>query len=246
MVYLDLRGHGRSTRPDPGDWTFEACADDVLAFCDILGIDKPIVYGHSMGDFVATLYGARHPGHAAALVLQSTMARFDLARLVESFRRFGGYDVAELAERDYGGDPVSADEWARVFAVFGPRVPGKREPARRMRNPELGTHGMELLRRFDVVDLLARIDSPTLVCVGDLDPVTRWPPLARSSMRCPAASDASRGYEEPAIFPGRTFPTVIGRSSSTSSRLRACLERPRGRARSGDSRDKSCGAERRD
>jgi hypothetical protein len=30
------------------------------------------------------VYAARHPGHAGALVLQSTMARFDLGRLVRS------------------------------------------------------------------------------------------------------------------------------------------------------------------
>ena len=107
VVYLDLRNHGRSARHDPAGWTFEVCADDVRAFCDILGIAKPIVYGHSMGGFVAMLYGARHPGHAAGLVLQSTNARFDLARLVEGFRRCGGDDVAELARRDYGGDPVT-------------------------------------------------------------------------------------------------------------------------------------------
>lgn len=177
VVYLDLRGHGRSARQDPEDWTFEVCADDVVAFCDTLGIDSPVVYGHSMGGYVAMLYGARHPGHAAALVLQSTNARFDLARLVGGFRRFGGDEVAEVAERDYGGHPVSDDEWARVFAVFGPRVPGEQELARRIRNPELGAHGMELLRRFDVVDQLARIDCPTLVCVGDLDPIT---PVAAS------------------------------------------------------------------
>ena len=35
-----------------------------------------------------------------------------------------------------------------------------------------GSHGLELMRRFDVVDQLARITSPTLVCVGELDPVT--------------------------------------------------------------------------
>lgn len=172
VVYLDLRDHGRSARHDPTDWTFEVCADDVRAFCDILGIAKPIVYGHSMGGFVAMLYGARHPGHAAALVLQSTNARFDLARLVEGFRRFGGDDVADLARRDYGGDPVTDEEWARVFAAFGPRVPDQHQLGRRIRNPELGVHGMELLRKFDVVDQLRDIECPTLVCVGELDAVT--------------------------------------------------------------------------
>jgi pimeloyl-ACP methyl ester carboxylesterase len=172
VVYLDLRGHGRSAWGNPADWSFEVCADDLRAFCDALGIVRPVVYGHSMGGFVAMLYGARHPGHAGALVLQSTNARFDLARLVEGFRRFGGDAVAELAERDYGGHPVSDEEWTRVFAVFGPQVPGTSELARRIRNPDLGEHGMELFRRFDAVDQLAQVDCPTLVCVGELDPVT--------------------------------------------------------------------------
>jgi pimeloyl-ACP methyl ester carboxylesterase len=95
------------------------------------------------------LCGARHPGHVAALVLQSTSARFDLARAVEGFRRVGGDAVAELARREYGDDPVSDDEWATVVAAFGPEVPGPEELARRLRNPELGKHGMELLRRME-------------------------------------------------------------------------------------------------
>jgi pimeloyl-ACP methyl ester carboxylesterase len=172
VVYLDLRGHGRSAWGDPVDWSFEVCADDLRAFCDTLGIARPVVLGHSMGGFVAMVYGARHAGHAGALVLQSTNARFDLARLVEGFRRLGGDDVAELAERAYGGGAVSDDEWARVFSVFGPRVPDEQELARRIRNAELREHGVRLLRGFDVVAQLARIDCPTLVCVGELDPVT--------------------------------------------------------------------------
>ena len=67
------------------DWTFEACADDLPAFCDTLGIEAPVVLGHSFGGCVALLYAARHPDHPAALVLQSTMARFDLDRLVAGF-----------------------------------------------------------------------------------------------------------------------------------------------------------------
>jgi pimeloyl-ACP methyl ester carboxylesterase len=172
VIYLDLRGHGRSAWGNPAAWGFEVCADDVRAFCDTLGIERPVVYGHSMGGFVAMLYAARHPGHASALVLQSTMARFDLARLVKGFRTFGGEAVAKLAERSYSGEPVSDEEWSRVFAVFGPRVPGDDELARRIRNPELNVHGMELLRTFDVVNQLTSVDCATLVCVGDLDPVT--------------------------------------------------------------------------
>lgn len=172
VVYLDLRDHGRSERHDPATWSFEVCADDVRAFCDAVGLVRPFVLGHSMGGFVTMLYGSRHPGHAGGLILQSTAARFDLARLVEGFRRVAGDDVADLAWRDYGGGHVTDEEWARVFAAFGPRVPSQDELSRRVRNPDLGSHGMDLMRRLDVVDRLAKISSPTLVCVGELDPVT--------------------------------------------------------------------------
>jgi pimeloyl-ACP methyl ester carboxylesterase len=172
VVYLDLRDHGRSGRQDPAAWSFELCADDVHALCLALGIERPIVFGHSMGGFVAMLYGTRHPGHASGLILASTMARFDLERLVDAFRRLAGDEVAELARRDYDGDPVSDEEWANVYAAFGPRVLSGDELARRVRNPDVGEPGMKLLRSFDVLDQLHRIDVPTLICVGDHDPVT--------------------------------------------------------------------------
>ena len=172
VVYLDLRGHGRSEWGDATDWSYELCADDLRAFCDAVGIERPIVYGHSMGGWVVVLYGARHPGHAGALILQSTMARFDLDRLAEGFRRVGGDEVAELARQHFGVQAVTPEEWPRCFAVFGPNVPDDAQLARRIQNLDVGLRGMELMRELDVVDQLARIDRPTLVCVGEVDAVT--------------------------------------------------------------------------
>jgi proline iminopeptidase len=172
VVYLDLRGHGRSSRHDPAEWSFEACADDVAAFCDVLGLLRPVVLGHSMGGIVAMLAVSRFPGRFAGLVLQSTLARFDLGRLVASFARAAGNDVAELARRSYAEGEVTDAEWAPVFAAFGPHVPSTDELERRIRNPALGLAGMALLRALDVRDQLGSVDCPTLVCVGDRDPVT--------------------------------------------------------------------------
>jgi pimeloyl-ACP methyl ester carboxylesterase len=174
VVYLDLPDHGRSEWGDPEGWSFELCADLVRAFCDVLGIAKPIVYGHSLGGFVAMVYAARHPGHAHGLVLQSTYARFDLGRIVEAFRRLGGDEVARTVERVYGGDSrsVTAEEWAPCWRLFGPWVPGEQERARTIVNQELNAPGLELMRRFDVLDQLARVACRTLVCLGELDPIT--------------------------------------------------------------------------
>jgi proline iminopeptidase len=172
VVYLDLRGHGRSDWGEVSAWSFEAVADDVRAFCDAAGITRPIVFGHSMGAPVVLLYGARHPGHARGLIVQSGFARWDEMRLVEAFRGVAGDEVAELARRSYAGEGTSEEEWARVFAAFGPHVPSAEQLARRRRNQQLGPHGMALIRRLDIVDELARVTAPTLVCVGELDPVT--------------------------------------------------------------------------
>lgn len=172
LVYVDLRDHGRSARHRVEDWSFELCADDLAAFCAALGLARPVVLGHSMGGFIALLLAARHPESVGALVLQSTMARFDLERMVGDFRRVAGAEVAELAARDYGGSPVSDGEWARIFAAFGPVVPGAEELARRRQNLALGPRGMDLMRRLDLTSELPRVRCPTLVSTGALDPVT--------------------------------------------------------------------------
>jgi len=215
VVYLDLRGHGRSDWGDVAAWSFEACADDIRGFCDSLGIERPIVLGHSMGGPIVLLYGARHPGHAGGLIVLSGFARWDAPRLVEGFRRVAGDEVAEIARRSYAGQQVADEEWARVFSAFGHHVPGEERKTRTPQNLELNPHGMELVRRLDIVGHLARIDAPTLVCVGELDPVT---PIG-AAKEIVAALPKGIGRLE--VIPGaghftwmdapdRFWPTIIG------------------------------------
>jgi proline iminopeptidase len=175
VVYADLRDHGRSGRGDPAQWSFEVCADDTRALADALGIEHPYVLGHSMGGFIAILYGARHPGHAAGLILSSTFARFDLDRLAAGFNRVAGDEVGALARRAYSVDDVTDDEWDRVFAAFGPNIPSPEALAQRVQNLEVAPRGGELLKQLNLLDQLPRITSPTLVSVGELDPLAFEP-----------------------------------------------------------------------
>jgi pimeloyl-ACP methyl ester carboxylesterase len=174
VVYLDLLDHGRSARGDAGAWSFERAGDAVRAFCRAVGVAQPIVYGHSLGGMVAMVYAARHPEHPRALVLQSTMGRLDVARIVEGFRRVGGDDVGSIARRVYGGERASVtnEEWAPCWHLFGPNVLSDDERARIVVNAELNAPGLALMSTFDVLDQLSNIGCPTLVCGGALDPVT--------------------------------------------------------------------------
>jgi pimeloyl-ACP methyl ester carboxylesterase len=226
VVYLDLRGHGRSTWGDATAWTFEMCADDIRVFCDTVGIERPIVFGHSVGVPIVLLYGARHPGHAAGLIVQSGFARWDPRRLVEGFRRVAGDEVAEIAGRSYRGEPVPDEESARVSAAFGPHVPDEAQRARPRKNLELNRPGMEFIRRLDIVDQLSRVHVPTLVSVGELDPVT---PVAAAEEIVGALPEGiaqlevidGAGHWAWKDAPDRFWPLIIDFIHSTTRRERA-------------------------
>lgn len=213
VVYLDLRGHGRSEWGDQGAWTFERCADDLRAFCDALGIVRPIVFGHSMGGPIVLLYGARHPGHAAGLIVQSGFARWNMPRMVEAFRRLAGAEVAEIAGRCYAGEDVSDEEWVRVFAAFGSHRPDGDRHAQVPKNLPLNSHGMGLIRGLDIIDQLRRVESPTLVCVGELDPVTPIAAAEEIVAALPAVAELevieNAGHFTWLDAPARFWPTII-------------------------------------
>lgn len=67
LLVPDLRGHGRTRNPD-GPMSLAMLADDVLAFCRALELDRPVLCGISMGGMVVLEAGIRHPGAFRALL----------------------------------------------------------------------------------------------------------------------------------------------------------------------------------
>lgn len=68
VVALDLRGHGESDKPDQ-DYTIDGFADDVAWLIGELGLQKPVVIGHSMGGSIAMNLARRYPELTSALVM---------------------------------------------------------------------------------------------------------------------------------------------------------------------------------
>lgn len=68
-VAIDLRGHGNSKAPSDGDYSVEACATDVLAVLDGLGIESAVLVGHSYGAHIVIEVAARQPNRVRRLVL---------------------------------------------------------------------------------------------------------------------------------------------------------------------------------
>ena len=65
---VDLRGHGRSDKPD-GGYDFATISEDLRALIAALGFDRPVLVGQSWGAGVVLDFGVRHPGLTRGLVL---------------------------------------------------------------------------------------------------------------------------------------------------------------------------------
>jgi proline iminopeptidase len=183
VVFLDHRGNGRS---DPGpreSWNLAQWADDVHAFCETLGIARPIVYGASFGGTVALAYATRHPEHPAKLILVSAEAAGDthLDRRVAIFERFGGPEVGALARRRFlesqgHTDPASVEAWLRLAFPLYTRTPRDPDVAKRaVRSPDV-THWFTRPggegHTFNFLPQLSRVRCPALVLGGEDDPMT--------------------------------------------------------------------------
>jgi proline iminopeptidase len=174
LVYYDHRGNGRSESGPRDRWTLDQWADDLRTLCDVLGIERPIVFGASFGGFVALNYALRHAEHPAKLVLASTTARIHLDRALAMFDRLGGPEVRAVAERFFT-EPTAKNR-EEYLEVCGPYYAQRPRPpeirARVMQRPDVAEHffrGESL--RFDLTERLPEIRCPVLLLAGELDPI---------------------------------------------------------------------------
>jgi 3-oxoadipate enol-lactonase len=178
VVRFDARGFGGSA-VGTGPLTMERIADDGAALLDLLGIEKAVVGGCSMGGYAALAFVRRHPQRLAGLVLQDTRA---------------GADTAEAkANRAVLAEKVLAEGAPAAVEAFLPNLVGettrRERPAlvaslreRILAAPPPGIanalHG--LAARADSRETLPTIGVPTLVLVGAEDVLT--PPAEATTM----------------------------------------------------------------
>jgi pimeloyl-ACP methyl ester carboxylesterase len=104
VVAVDLRGHGRSSKPDHS-YDVATVADDVHRVIDHLraaGMDPPLVAGQSWGGNVALELGARHPRSIAALACVD-------GGTIDLRSRFGSWEqcAAALRPPPLAGTPLA-------------------------------------------------------------------------------------------------------------------------------------------
>lgn len=175
VVYYDQRGHGRSDAGTPQDWNLAQWADDLVALCDALGIERPVVMGLSFGGYVAAAYATRHPSHPGKLIFASTRARApEFDRALPVFERLGGPEARDVAARYFDGpSEENLRRFAKICLPLYNRAPRSAdELARLTRTPAVTEHFRAgELRSFNYLAGLRDVRCPTLVLGGEDDPM---------------------------------------------------------------------------
>lgn len=170
VLRYDVRGYGRSSRPEPG--RPYSHADDLAAVMDAAGLDRAALVGNSMGGRIAIDSALTHPERVTALVLAATsVAGFEETKEEQERYEDLEHEIERAAE---AGDAERAMElelsvWATALGtedLAGARI-------RQIAFDNLHVITMDesgAARLDDAFARLPEIRVPTLVLTADHDP----------------------------------------------------------------------------
>jgi len=185
LLLLDPRGTGRSDRPaSAAAYDLADYAGDVEEVRLQLGLERLDLLGHSHGGFVAMAWASAHPEHVGRLVLANTAARFtDAIRAARAARvalhegqPYYADAVAALrlhAEGRYGSDEELRELYRREGRLL--LAPGSQVDAELLDRAGANAAALRYFNEhvasgMDQRAALARVEAPTLVLTGELDP----------------------------------------------------------------------------
>src|SRR5579859_1189536 len=184
LLYVDLRGCGRSQRHSNEYYQLGIMADDIVLLCQALDIQHPIVLGQSFGGFVALSIAHRHPAFAVSIVLFDTSPAwtggYDLDALEQLVGGTYGKELREIAYRESTGQ-ASEEELKRfeqeIMPLYWhqPVQPGAIASlyANPLLNMDIATYMMGTLsKEYDLRPHLPAIHIPALILQGRYDWVT--------------------------------------------------------------------------
>jgi len=172
VFVFDHKGHGRSDRPEDARYTLPEFAEELdQALNKLVGDEKVVLTGHSMGGFISLIYAInpRFKKRLKGLVLMSTASKFTNPGLDEFLNliRKGEMTIVDrglvesiLVSICFNGKYIASHE--DTITKFVEEV---------LRNSEYvafrtATYCVNL---YNVEDILAEIDIPTLILTGDED-----------------------------------------------------------------------------
>lgn len=175
LIYYDLRGHGRSSRPPIETLTHEQFCSDADALRRHLGFSRMAVLGHSYGGFIALEYSVRHPERVSHLILIDTAPAYNYgAEIRANLQR--RHPTREMLAALRSSAPSSDSELEHLFGRILPLYfhDYNAELAHRLFKHTIWSASgaacnERLLRTYDVRSRLSKISARTVILVGKHD-----------------------------------------------------------------------------
>jgi pimeloyl-ACP methyl ester carboxylesterase len=181
-VMPDLPGFGQS-RPQGGDVSMDTYGRLMLDLLDHRGIDRAILAGLSMGGYICLAMARLAPERMRGLILIDTRETAD----TEEARK-GRYDSIEKVKQE-GVKPIVDSMLPKMLTPLAPRE--MRDRLREIMSSASPDGVMAALQamatRPDSSPLLPTIQVPTLILVGEQDPITPPADSERMAAAIPGA-----------------------------------------------------------
>jgi pimeloyl-ACP methyl ester carboxylesterase len=203
VIAIDHRGHGQGIRTNR--FRLADCADDAAAVAEVLGIDRVIPVGYSMGGPIAQLMWYRHRGLVQGMVLCATSRNFR-----RNSRELGLWSVLPFVTAGMRTAPAAARRavMARMMARRMPDFPAREWVLDEMsrNDPAVIADAAGALARFSSHEWIGDVDVPTAVVMTQRDtlvPPNRQQRLAESipgARVFPVDGDHSVCVSQPRLF----------------------------------------------
>jgi len=167
VIAIDLRGHGRSDKPE-GKYSMSTIQRDLKTALDVLGVkERVVLVGHSFGGAIATEFTVAHPERVERLILIATAGEFQLNPLYRLLLRFP----------------------KRVLSTLGPFI------QKWLSAPPHVMHSWyhNNLSKWNGWSLFRSIDVPTMIIHGHQDRVFAKPLFEEVTRAIPKAEEINVG-----------------------------------------------------
>lgn len=162
LLRVDTRGHGASTG-EPGNYTMQLLADDVLAIADAAGFKRFSVAGVSLGGMIAMEMALHAPAGLQRLMLICTSATMDSAAWSDRISKVRSEGMAAIADLAMGRF-LSDDTEPAIYESL-------RRQLVTMDGEGYAGCGAAI-RDMDLAERISDIACPTLIVTGTRDTST--------------------------------------------------------------------------
>ncbi len=177
-ILYDVRGHGQS-RAGTFPYSIEFLVDDLFGLIEGLELQQPVLCGLSMGGYIALRAFEKWPAMFRGLILCDTRAEGDSNQA--KINRAGAIKTIQTqGVKKYAEDCVNSLFWEDNLSKSIPEADYIKKIIESTDPEVLCASLMALAARTDSTEMLADINIPTLIMVGEHDKLT--PPIAAELM----------------------------------------------------------------